>query len=157
MRLLLAVLLFATALAPARAAGVEFVRVWPGWRDADSFRRISEYFTGKENTGSQVMLRTHTEVRDGFYFLTRIKNADAAVAGAKFVLHLITPEKPETKLYTFPVAVPAGQTVFQLGLTGTDWAGPKVHPVAWKLELLTADDKLLASEQSFLWEKPAKK
>lgn len=156
MRLLLAVLLFATALAPARAAGVEFVRVWPGWRDTDSFRRISEYFTGKENTGREVVVRTHAEVRDGFYFLARIKNPAAALPGAKFVLHLITPDKPETKLYTFPAAVPAGETVFQLGLTGADWPGPKVHPVAWKLELLSADGQPVASSQSFLWEKPAK-
>ncbi|MBS0632439.1 MAG: hypothetical protein JSS11_11020 [Verrucomicrobia bacterium] len=156
MRLLLAVLLFATALAPARAAGVEFVRVWPAWRDTDSFRRISEYFTGKENTGGEIVLRTHPDSRDGFYFLARLKNPDAALAGAKFVLHLITPEKPETKLFTFPVTVPAGQTVFQLGLTGADWAGPKVHPVAWQLELQSADGKVLASHHSFLWEKPAK-
>ena len=157
MRLLLAVLLFATALAPARAAGVEFVRVWPGWRNADSFRRVSEYFSGKENTGGQVIVRTRPDSRDGFYFLARIKNSTTPLAGAKFVLSLIGPERPETRVYTFPVAVPACETVYQLGLTGADWLGPKIHPVAWKLELVTADDKPVATEHSFLWEKPAKK
>jgi hypothetical protein len=156
MRPLLALLLFATALVSTRAAEVEFVRVWPGWRDADSFRRISEYFDGKENTGSQVVLRTRADARAGYYFLTRLTNSDAAQAGAKFVLHIITPDAADPKVFTFPVTVPAGATVFQLGLTGPDWPGEKVHPVAWKLELLAADSRVLAAQKSFLWEKPAK-
>jgi hypothetical protein len=156
MRPLLALLLFATALVTARAADVEFVRVWPAWRDEASFRRISEYFDGKENTGHQIVLRTHADARAGFYFLARIANSAAAHPGAKFVLHLITPDAADPKIFTFPATVPAGSTVFQLGLTGPDWAGEKVHPVAWKLELLAADARLLAVEKSFLWEKPAK-
>lgn len=157
MRPLLALLcLFAAALTTARAAEVEFVRVWPGWRDADSFRRISEYFDGKENTGNQIVLRTHADARAGFYFLTRVSNDSGPLDGAKFVLRLITPESATPKAFTFPATVPAGSNVFQLGLTGADWAGPKVHPVAWKLELLAADGRVLALQKSFLWELPAK-
>jgi hypothetical protein len=43
-----------------------------------------------------------------------------------------------------------------LGLTGADWpGGEQAHPVAWKLELVAADGRVLAAEKSFLWEKPA--
>ena len=41
MRSALACLLFFAAV-PARAGEAEFVRIWPGWRDAESFDRISE-------------------------------------------------------------------------------------------------------------------
>jgi hypothetical protein len=139
-----------------RAADVEFLRLWPGWRDAESFDRISEYFSPAENQGRQVILRTRPDVRDGYYFLARVKSA-VALAGAKFDLHVIHPNTPEAKTYTFPAAVPAKETVFQLGLTGPDWpAGPKANPIAWKIALIGADGRVLAEHKSFLWEKPAK-
>ena len=46
--------------------------------------------------------------------------------------------------------------MFNVGLTGDDWAGPKVHPVAWKIEVVTADGRVLGVAKSFLWEKPDK-
>jgi hypothetical protein len=52
--------------------------------------------------------------------------------------------------------VPRRSKVFQLGLTGPDWPDSEINPVAWKLELRSADGQVLASAQSFLWEKPAK-
>ena len=67
MRLALTLALLLGSAGLVRAAEVEFVRVWPGWRDSQSFERISEYFTGQENTGSQVVLRSHPEIRPGFY------------------------------------------------------------------------------------------
>ncbi len=157
MRLLRALLplAFLAALRVA-AAEVEFVRVWPGWRDAASFDRISEYFGGTEAHGRDQILRTQATVRAGYYFLVRMKSA-AAVPAAKFTLSVIRPDQPEPKIFTFPAALPEKETVFQLGLTGTDWPGGKTaNPVAWKIELLTADGRVLAEHKSFLWEKPAK-
>jgi hypothetical protein len=156
MRLFL-VFLFALAIATvSRAADVEFTRVWPGWRNAGTFERISEFFTGKEPANGQTILRTHADVRAGYYFLTRVKNAGAAIPDAKFSLRIIAPNNPETKTYVFPATLKAGASVFNLGLTGVDWTDPRNPPVAWKLELQRADGTVLASAQSFLWEKPAK-
>lgn len=156
MRPVLTFALLLGSLAVGRAAGVEFVRVWPEWREAVSFERISEYFDGKENSGSQVMLRTHPDIRPGFYFLTRVKNTGPAADSAKLVLSLIKPDSPRPKVYTFPIALPAGETVFNVGLTGDDWAGPKINPVAWKIEVVAADGHVLGVHKSFLWEKPDK-
>lgn len=153
--LLLALGLALTAL-PARAADLEIVRVWPGWRDAASFERIGEYFGGRENTGREVVLRTQPGERAGYYFLVRVKNA-AALPNAKFELSVIRPEAPEPKTFSFPAALAAKETVFQLGLTGADWPqGRDAHPVAWKIAVKDSGDRVLAEHKSFLWEKPAK-
>ena len=155
MRSALACLLFFAAV-PARASEAEFVRIWPGWRDAESFDRISEYFGRGENTSGQVVLRTQPATRDGFYFLVRVKST-APLAAAKFELSVIRPDAPEPKVFSFPAALPAKETLCQLGLTGTAWPGGKqASPVAWKLTLVAADGRLLAEHKSFLWEKPAR-
>ena len=146
-------LMFAVA---ASAADAEFVRVWPGWRDAEAFDRIAEYFGGSETHGKQLVLRTHAETRAGYYFLLRIKHP-AAIAGATFQVSVIRPDAPEPKVFSFSTALPEKETVLQLGLTGADWpGGKKANPVAWKITLLAADGRTLAEHKSFLWEKPAK-
>ena len=153
LRVSLFILVLATA---ARAAEVEFLRVWPAWRAAEDFDRISEYFGGGENTGREIVLRTQAAERGGYYFLVRVKSA-AALADAKFQLSVIRPDAPEPKTFTFPAALPAKEAVFQLGLTGADWpAGKKGNPVAWKVAVVAADGRTLAEQKSFLWEKPAK-
>jgi hypothetical protein len=151
-----AVCLLLAATGSVRAADVEFVRVWPGWRDAESFERISEYISGRENTGRATVLRSRSGERGGYYFMARVKNSAAALADAKFSLQVIAPDNPVAKAFTFPATLPAGTTIFHLGLTGADWADPKAQPVAWKLELVRADGQVLATSKSFLWEKPAK-
>jgi hypothetical protein len=59
MRFLLLLALLVSSAVATRAADVEFLRVWPAWRDAESFDRISEYFGGRESWGRQVVQRTH--------------------------------------------------------------------------------------------------
>ena len=156
MRFLFAFAVLVSSVNGVRGAEVEFLRVWPGWRDAESFDRISEYFGGGENTGRHHVLRTQEKDRGGYYFLVRVKSA-SALTGAKFDLSVIRPDVPEPKIYSFATDVPAKETVFQLGLTGSDWpAGNKANPVAWKLALVGADGRVLAEQKSFLWEKPPK-
>ena len=142
------------ALTGAHASDVSFVRVWPGWQEADPFHRISEYFTDRINPGVRIILRTHADARAGFYFLVRVKNPGALIPGVKFVVHVVVPASQTPETFTFPTDVPAGGKVYQLGLTGADWPGPKVFPVAWKLDLLDAGGQVLATQQSFLWAQP---
>lgn len=155
MRPLLVALIALTLSAAAFASEVKVVRVWPSYRTADSFMRISEYFTGKENPGrKQTLLRTHPDQRAGFYFLTRLANTGEAVKDATLELHLITPRSPKEVIFTFKTTVPHGENVFHVGLTGGDWPLASEHPVAWRINLLSAEGHELASEQSYLWSKP---
>jgi len=153
MRFLALLLVLATA---ATAAEVRVVRVFTGWRDAASFKRISEYFTGRENTGGEVMLRTQPASRSGYYFLVRTDN-DGPAREVCFHLEVVVPGAPEPRHFHFTAPLPAGNQVYQLGLTGADWAGAPVSPTAWKLEVLGTDGGALATEKSYLWEKPAAK
>jgi len=158
MRLLSSLLLLAVAVTALPSAGtaqeVELVRVWPAWRQAASFVRIQEYFGRGEDTGSQTMLRTQSDHRTGFYFLTRTRNTGPARAKVKFVLDVIKPDSPHPKTYTFETNLPVGSHVFNLGLTGSDWASERDEPVAWQLRLLTEQGEELVVKQSFLWSMP---
>jgi len=156
MRFLVACLSLLAAAASTRAADVEFLRVWPAWRDAATFERIGEYFGRPENTGRELVLRTQPGVRAGYYFLVRLK-APAAIPGAKFEVSVIRPDRAEPTVHAFPTDIPTKESVFQLGLTGADWpAGKEANPVAWKIALRAADGRVLSEHKSFLWEKPAK-
>lgn len=149
---LLALLLALTVAAPG--AEVAFVRVFTGWRDASSFKRISEYFTGREDTGDEVVLRTQPDERAGYYFLVRTANVGGE-RDARFELDVILPNAPEPRRHVFPARLPTGGALFRLGLTGADWPDRTVDAVAWRLELRGEDGTLLASARSYLWEKPA--
>ncbi len=144
------------SVALAQEGDLTIVRVYSGWRDAASFKRISEYFSGKENTGGEAVLRTHPAQRGGYYFLVRAANPGAALT-ATARLQVITATAAKPQEFTFTPALRSGDTVFHLGLTGPDWPDAKADPVAWKLDLTDAEGRVLATEKSYLWEKPAGK
>lgn len=151
----LPVLLLALAAAAAvPAAEVGIVRVFTGWRDAASFKRISEYFTGREDTGREIVLRTQPGERGGYYFLVRTQNP-AAATDAVFVLQVVTPDSSRPRVFRFPAALPAGPAVYQLGVTGKDWPDREVDAMAWRIVLTAGDGRALAEAKSYLWEKPA--
>src|SRR5947209_3239338 len=156
MRPLPLLLCLAALAAPVFSAEeIKVVRVWPGWKDAEYFGRISEYFTNKENESGQIVLRSQPVERSGFYFLTRIENQSAAVDHVKINLDVISPGSPLAKTYTFDSALSKGQTIYQIGLTGSDWPNRKAHPQAWRLVILGSDGSPLLEKKSFLWEVPA--
>jgi hypothetical protein len=150
-RLLLLLVLSAVSVL---GADLTIVRTYTGWRDGASFKRISEYFTGQENTGKETVLRTHPEQRTGYYFLVRLANPGAAQK-VQFQLQLFQEGAPAPRTVAFPAELKAGSGVFQLGLTGPEWQDPRSHPVAWHLQILADDGRVLVSEKSYLWEKPA--
>lgn len=146
----------ASAKAEVPATEPAIVRVFTGWRAAASFKHISEYFTGRENTGRETVLRTNPEQRAGFYFQVRVANPGAA-RPVRFQLLLIEPGSPTPHPTNFSADLPVGSTVFELGLTGPAWQDPKSQPVAWQVQVLAEDGRVLAFEKSYLWEKPATK
>ena len=140
----------------AKEGDLTIVRVFTGWRNAASFKRISEYFDGKENTGGATVLRTHPDQRAGYYFLVRVANPGPSQS-IKASLEVITTTAASPVAYTFPADLKSGNTVLHLGLTGADWIDAKLNPVAWKLDLVDAGGRVLVTEKSYLWEKPAAK
>jgi hypothetical protein len=153
-RFVAALLLF--ALPSLANAAVSIVHVWPSQRTADSFRRISEYMGGPENSGRETLLRTKPEAHEGCYFLTRLK-ADAPLPGATLVLEVVLPGSPAIHSFPFPVDIPAGGKVFQVGVTGADWPNAQTRPAAWRVTVRTADGTVLADSPSFLWRVPGAK
>lgn len=137
-------------------APVTIVRTFTGWREGASFKRIAEYFDGKEHTGGETILRTDPAQRTGYYFLVRVKNPGAP-RPIRFQLEYVEAGSGGTRTVTFPAELATGSQVFQLGLTGATWQDPKVQPTAWHLRVLGAGDETLAAEKSYLWEKPAVK
>jgi len=146
----------AAAANPPSDSGVTVVRVFTGWKEGASFKRISEYFTGKENTGGSVVLRTRAEQRSGFYFFIRMNNTGSSTP-VKINVEVVTPTDKQTKDFSFTTELKTGANVFDLGLTGEDWLDAKANPVAWKIDFVAADGRVLASEKSYLWERPVSK
>lgn len=156
MRLLSSLFVFTALVASATASEVTIARVFSGWRDAESFKRISEYFTGKENTGGDHVLRTHPDQRAGFYFLVRATNPGAPTS-IKISVDVITPTDNKPKTYSFSADLKTGTTVLNIGLTANDWPDAKANPVAWKIELIADDGHVLTGEKSYLWENSSAK
>lgn len=145
---------FAALAATVSAAGLTIVHVFTAWHDAASFKHISEYFDGKENTRGETMLRTQPGQRAGYYFLVRTVNPGAPLP-VTINLSLVMPAGAKAREFTFATDLKSGDTVVNLGLTGGDWPDAKTNPVAWKLEVRSADGRVLDTEKSYLWEKPA--
>jgi hypothetical protein len=153
--LLAAFLVLAVAPAPSKAASISFTRVWPQYHDDDSFKSFYEYRTGRELTYKWIVLRSHPDDRGGLYFLVRVENKGEPTVGTSFVVRVISPDAIVTRVFNFFTDVPKGSHLFEIGLTGKDWPGPRLAPVAWEVELQDADGHVLVRKTSFLWEKPS--
>ncbi|MEY4490068.1 MAG: hypothetical protein RIQ79_2576 [Verrucomicrobiota bacterium] len=134
------------------AAEVKLVRVWPEYRTDESFARIGEYFGGSEKS-PELIVRSQTGSRDGYYFLARFQNAEA-VKGAILAIETILPGNENAQVHFIPINLPRGGRAVLAGLTGSDWNGAKVKPTAWRVRLLSAGGSELALQQSFLWSLP---
>jgi hypothetical protein len=142
---------FAATPAPEQVSGVEIVRLLEGRKSAEDFDRISEFFTGNENTGGVQILRSQPSVRDGYYFTLRLKCENPVTKAVVEALVYNTVSETPVR-HVFEISLRKGSQVVEVGLTGADWPFPKrTHPPAWKLTLRDAADKVLAERKSFLW------
>ena len=135
------------------AKGAEIVRVQPEFRTEESFHRILEFFTGREHTGRREILRTDTDIREGFYLTARVRRADRKTFNqGTALLELAMPEERETRAYEYSLeSIERRRPLVMFGVTGEEWPEDLARPLAWKLTLLNAEGRELDSEQSFLW------
>ena len=118
------------------------------------FVRVSEYFTGKENTSGRVIVRSNETERDGLYVLLALDfpDKDSQPKPYKLVLQILDSESLDPVTYSFLLpdhAITQGE--LWLGLTGEDWPTPKKKIMAWHLAVQAKDDSILTNNQSFLW------
>lgn len=138
----------ATAVEP-----IDFTRIRPTYRETASFKRISEFFTGKENPGRNIIFRTQPEIRDGFYFSFRIeapKGSTVPAGTVALLVYLANATEPTEFTYKLEAKKKRWVPVL-IGLTGTDWEDPEAVPVAWRLEYRTPSGQVTGHANSFLW------
>ena len=138
---------------------LEFRHVAYRYVEAKSFKRISEYFTGRENPGNRLLCRSRPAEREGLYFILSLdEHSRKLPQGSQFVVEFIRPDDPETQTIRIlvPEKRPRGKEIY-LGLTGDDWQDKTARPVAWRLRLVDASGEVIAERKSFLWECPADK
>lgn len=143
-------LLISTVLLTAATAQAELTIVSTKHRDADSFKRFSEYLTGKHSDGRYAIYRSDNASRDGFYIslLASDKKPLAHVSSIK--VQYVKSGSQEIHSFTTPASQLKKKRIL-IGFTGGEWESGDSHPIAWKIELLDSNDKPLESAQSFLW------
>jgi hypothetical protein len=132
---------------------VEIEEILPRYIPAENFKRISEYWTGAENKGNRVILRSDPAVREGFYFtLVLDRKVRELPRGSVITGEFYTPVAKEVQTYEFalPNKLPKTKEVF-VGLTGADWPGSGGMPGAWRFTLEDPNGEVLTQKQSYLW------
>ncbi|KAF0095215.1 MAG: hypothetical protein E1N59_1261 [Puniceicoccaceae bacterium 5H] len=124
--------------------------------EAPHFKRLSEYFTGREAPGNRIILRSTEGQRAGLYFILELSDDAAdAPAGAHFHVQYIEPQKPDVQEYDFDLpAEGCDHDTVYLGLTGDEWPQEDALPLAFRISLVDAQGQELDAYQSFLWEMP---
>lgn len=116
------------------------------------FLRIPEIFTGKEFTGSRVIVRS-SNVRRGLYFSIPLgKKSSAIRKGKRVELQLVDTTSLFSRNFSFSLPeLSYSQKDLFIGITGADWNQAAMKLVAWKVEIFDSSKEPLFSSQSALW------
>lgn len=141
-------------LASCLHAELKIFSVTERYWDQVEFKRVIEYFTGKEFSGRQIILRSNPEKRSGMYFeLSFSEKLNALAKNSVIVLQMYRSGSLHPKLYEFKIPEDLHEKRdILLGVTGDDWPSRETKLIAWRMEVRTVDQKLLAQKQSFLWD-----
>ncbi len=133
----------------------EITNVKIRWIEAEKFYRISEFFTGRENTGNRIILRT-TEERGGVYFMVYFQEEVNELAELQSIsLEVLSPLNEEISRFDFQLPEERKDTrLIFVGLTGNEWEMPLNIPVAWRIIASDARGQEITDFKSFLWEFP---
>lgn len=140
-------------LALAASAQAELTIISTEHRDADSFKRVSEYLTGKPSDGRYNTFRSDESSRDGFYVSLLASDKSTLSSVSKIRLQFVRTGTQEISIFETPASSLAKKRIL-VGLTGSEWLDKDSRPVAWKIDLLDASGASLESTQSFLWSEP---
>jgi len=119
-------------------------------RDADSFKRISEYLSGEEDPGRYVIARTDPSQRDGYYIALKLETSDQPNKADKVRLYFVRPGSQDIETKTLTIG-PINKNRALIGMTDDIWGTTRAIPTAWKIEFLDSAGAIISSSQSFLW------
>ena len=135
------------------AIGIRYASFY--MKTEDDFKRISEYFTNEENTGSHAVVRSRPEARDGLYMIVSLESGAVVPAGSVAELRYYHPKKSGLQAcrWELPEFNAAAHRELRLGLTGEDWDSSlsRKRPSAWQLNVFAPDGQLLFRRNSYLW------
>jgi len=116
---------------------------------ANAFKRISEYFTCKENKGWDCVVRTNPDCRGGLYFVVTLNHSVCNLGeGSRVILKYVDITDPEVRNYSFSLNTACcWSREIWIGLTEGE-----IPPIAaWKVEAYDAQQELLSFKKSYLW------
>ena len=126
------------------------------YRTEDSFKGIVEAFSKRESKGGRCILRTNEEQRSGFYFTVKFNHALSLIQPySKIRVSFITQHAPQEITYEWEMPEVSHSLLFQneliLGITDHSQFSSSTKVIAWKIELLDPEGKVLATQKSFAW------
>ncbi len=123
------------------------------WRSAADVARISEAFEAKESSGNDVVFRTTENERPGYYFYFQLDFNPPK--DGRIILEVVREETRPPERYDFALNYqPHGWLgEYVIGLTGPQSGPVNWRPIAWRISIVDATGKILASQHSFLWSK----
>ena len=140
-------------LLPLSAQALSIKQVYHEYKEGDDFRRITEYFTGRENQGRRVITRSQPSEYGGYYFVVITdKSINKLPPDSQIEVAVILPNAPEPEVYT--LTIPQKQSRLcevYAGITGSDWPDPLQMPIAWCIKVQDTQGNELARRHSFLW------
>lgn len=122
-------------------------------RDADSFKRFSEYLTGKASDGRYSVFRSDSSSRDGFYVSLQASDKSLLNKVSTVRIQFVPPSTQKITTLEFSAEKLKKKRIL-VGLTDPNWLDPSSRPVAWKIDLLDSNQNVVESAQSFLWSEP---
>lgn len=143
------ILLMLCASTALSAVPLRIVSVMNRFYCQNDFTRISEYFTGVENTGGDTILRTDNCGRAGIYLVIGLNQSVSQLSDGAFLkFRYFVSDSNDPKEQTFSLNPNCGITpwIF-VGITGADFHGQNL--VAWSIEICSNDDHVV--KNSFLW------
>jgi len=119
---------------------------------ANDFFAISEFFTGRENTGGDTILRTDDLQRAGLYLVVNLNKPVCELAeDAELVFQYVVSDCKNIKKKGFELKPKAGSSPWLfVGVTGADYHGRDQSFLAWSLEIYSNGERV--SQESYLWE-----
>lgn len=127
------------------------------YEKAETFKRISEYLTGKEYQGNRVIVRFPETERAGMYWVCQLKQSTALLPPkTRLKVSYFKKGSGEMKWQSFELSNKRNVPTVFAGITGDGWKESEAMPSAWRVDLIDQEGNILDSQQSFLWELPKK-